>query len=42
MKDHPNVKLIWYEDMKEDLKAVVKSVAEFLGETFPDDKVRTN
>ena len=34
-KDHPNVKIVWYEEMKNDLAAVLKDVSEFLGDFCP-------
>lgn len=38
-KDHPNMKLIWFEDMKTDIKAVIRDIAKFMGKDFPDAKV---
>jgi len=39
LKDHPNVRQIWYEDMKTNQKGVIKDLAAFLGVDFPEDKV---
>ena len=30
-KDHPNMKILWFEDMKKDLVSVIKDVASFTG-----------
>ena len=30
-KDHPNMKILWFEDMKKDLLSVIKDVASFTG-----------
>lgn len=37
--DHPNLKHIWFEELKADQKAVMKELAKFLGKDFPDDKL---
>ncbi|KAJ3640724.1 hypothetical protein Zmor_027268 [Zophobas morio] len=36
MRHQPNILFIKYEDMKKDLKKVIKQVAEFLGRTFSE------
>ncbi|TRY72514.1 hypothetical protein TCAL_01069 [Tigriopus californicus] len=38
-KDHPNLKEIKYEDMKNDLKGTIRNTAKFLGKDFPEEKV---
>ena len=37
--DHPNLKHIWYEELKADQKGVIRDLAKFLGKDLPDDKV---
>jgi len=39
LKDHPNVKFIWYEDMKADTRKVVKELTEFLNHPLTDEKI---
>lgn len=38
-KDHPNMKVMWFEDLKDDLKGFIRGAASFLGKDFDDDKV---
>ena len=38
-KDHPNLKIMWYEDMKKDLIAIIKDVAKFIGYHMTELKV---
>ena len=38
-RDHPNVCLLLFEDMKADLASCVRKVAEFLGKVVSDDRV---
>ena len=30
-KDHPNMKMIWFEDIKKDMISVIKDVSQFIG-----------
>ena len=39
VKDHPNVKFIWFEDMKKDQKAVVKDLCQFLSHPLSSQKI---
>jgi len=38
-RNHPNICLLFYEDMKKDLASSVKKVARFLGKTVSDEMV---
>ena len=38
-KDHPNMKIMWYEDMKRDLIAIIKDVSKFIGYHMTELKV---
>ena len=38
-KDHPNLKIIWYEDMKENLIQVIREVASFTGYHLTELKI---
>ena len=38
-KDHPNLKIYWYEDMKKDHLAVLKDICHFTGYSFTDAKL---
>ena len=38
-KDHPNLKIMWFEDMKKDLISVIKDVAKFIGYHMTELKV---
>ena len=40
-KDEPNFKLVWYEDMKKDLIAIIRDMSKFLGYHLTELKVRT-
>ena len=39
-KDHPNMCIVFYEEMKEDLPAVIKKVAKFLGKELTADQIQ--
>jgi len=39
LRDHPNVKFIWYEDMKGDTKKVCTELAEFLNHPMTEKKI---
>ena len=39
LRDHPNVCLLFFEDMKKDLASSVRKVAKFLGKQVTDEKV---
>ena len=39
VKDHPNVKFIWFEDMKKDQKAVVNDLCQFLNHPLSSQKI---
>ena len=38
-KNHPNVKFLWYEDMKRDLPKAIREVAKFLGKELNESQV---
>ncbi|XP_071484121.1 sulfotransferase 1C2-like [Diadema antillarum] len=38
-RNHPNVLFLKYEDMKKDLGAAVKQIAQFMGKSFSDDVI---
>ena len=38
-RNHPNLKFLWYEDMKKDLVPVIRETAEFLGRHLTELKV---
>ena len=39
-KDHPNMKVMWFEDLKDDLKGFIRAAAEHIGrKDFPEAKV---
>ena len=38
-KDHPNMKLMWFEDLKADLKGFIRDAASFIGKDFSGEKV---
>ena len=41
LKDKPNVKFIWYEELKKDLIGVMKEIVAFMGwENLSDEKYR--
>ena len=40
LRNHPNVCLLLFEDMKRDLATSVKKVAKFLGKEVPEEKVK--
>ena len=35
-RDHPNMKIIWFEDMKTDLAGVIRDVTQFLDRPMSD------
>ena len=37
---HPNLKTIWYEDMKRDIVPVIKDLCYFIGQPLTADKIR--
>ena len=39
LRHHPNMCLLFYEDMKKDLKSQINKVATFLGKVYTDDQV---
>ena len=39
LRDHPQVKFLWYEDMKRDLPAAIKSVAKFVNKELNDTEI---
>ena len=39
MKDNPNFKIIWFEEMKEDLAKVIRELCHFLGYELSPEKV---
>jgi len=39
LKDHPNVKFIWFEEVKKDSKKVIEELCEFLGHPLPQEKI---
>ena len=39
LRDHPNVKFLWFEDMKRDQKAAIKSLCDFLEHPLSEDQV---
>lgn len=38
IRDHPNFKTIWYEEMKEDVNKVIDDLQEFLGRKLTEEK----
>lgn len=38
-KDHPNLLFIFFEEMKADLRGVIKRVGDFLGKSLTQDQV---
>eukprot|EP00794_Sanderia_malayensis_P014884 gene14884-16429_t len=41
LKDHPNVCLLFFEDMKQDLQSAIKKVASFLDKELTDAQVKS-
>ena len=39
LKDNPNVKIIWFEEMKKDLPKVIRDLCDFLGYELSADKI---
>ena len=39
VRDHPNVKLVWFEDMKRDLPAVIQELCSFLQHPLSEDQI---
>ena len=40
-RDHPNLCVIFYEDMKKDQEAAVRKVAKFLGKELSEEKIKS-
>ena len=38
-KNHPNLKIIWFEEMKRDLTSVIKNIANFIGYHLTELKI---
>ena len=38
-KDHPNLKILWFEEMKNDMMVVIRDVANFIGYPMTEYKV---
>ena len=39
-KDHPNLKILWFEEMKSDMMKVIRDVAYFIGHPISEYKVK--
>lgn len=39
IRDEPNVEFLFYEDMKRDMKSVVKELLEFMGKEFSEEEI---
>ena len=39
LKDNPNVKIVWFEEMKKDLPKVIRELCDFLGYQLPAETV---
>ena len=39
-KDHPNLKILWFEEMKNDMMKVIRDVAYFIGHPITEYKVK--
>ncbi len=39
LKDDPNMMLVWYEDMLEDLPKVIREVCKFLGKSLTEEEI---
>ena len=42
MKDNPNFKIIWFEEMKTDLPKVIRDLCNFLGYELSPEKVKVS
>ena len=40
-KGHPNLKIVWYEEMKDDLITVIRDLSKFLGFHLTELKILT-
>ena len=40
MRDNPNVKIVWYEEMRKDLPKVIRDLCVFLGYELSGEKVQ--
>ncbi len=38
-RNHPNMRLLWFEDMKKDLKPIIRDLSKFLGRHLTELKV---
>jgi hypothetical protein len=38
-KNHPNMKIIWFEDMKKDLKSIIGETCNFLGKHLTEYRI---
>jgi hypothetical protein len=38
-KDHQNLKILWYEDMKKDITGTIKDLCDFLGYPLSPDVI---
>jgi len=38
-RDHPNLKIVWYEEMKKDLISVIRDVSKFLGKHLTEYRI---
>ena len=41
-KDHPNLKILWFEEMKNDMMKVIRDVAYFIGHPISEYKVKVS
>ena len=41
-KDHPNLKILWFEEMKNDMMKVIRDVAYFIGHPITEYKVKVD
>merc|ERR1712215_21724 len=39
LRNNPNIKFLWYEDMKKDLQSTIRDVAEFLDKDLSDQEI---
>ena len=39
-RDHPNLKILWFEEMKNDMMKVIRDVAYFIGHPISEYKVK--
>ena len=39
-KDHPNLKIVWYEDLTTNFERQVKELAEFTGYKMTDENLK--